>query len=241
MKTEISTEILNCILTGAPTAKYWIIRPVHGADAEQPERLAEQIRALSPGREFCLFTITVRDWFGTLSPWPAPAVIGGNSFAGRGAETLHSLETEMLPALRARYGAEHACVLAGYSLAGLFALWTAYESDCFSGVAAVSPSLWFPGWDDYAAARTPRTGAVYLSLGDREEKTRNPAMAAVGDAVRTQERLLREQNVPCTLEWNPGNHFQEPEKRMAKGIAWVLAALEKNGAGSRDLRGNDMG
>ena len=226
MTKEFSTDHLNCTLTGTPEAEYRVICPQHGRE-EPPERLAEQIRSLAPGCDFCLITPQLTDWFGELSPWAAEAVIGGKSFAGSGAETLRRLETELLPALRSRYGDGHVCVLAGYSLAGLFALWAGYETDCFSGIAAASPSLWYPGWLDYAAAHTPRTAAIYLSLGDREEKTRNPVMAAVGDAIRAQERLLRGQNVPCTLEWNPGNHFQEPAKRTAKGIAWVLTELQK--------------
>ena len=236
MTTNFSTEHLNCTLTGTPTAKYWVIRPAHGQE-EAPEHLAERMmEILAPGCDFCLITLHVPDWFGALSPWAADAVIGGQTFAGRGEETLHALRTELLPALRQRYGEEHACILAGYSLAGLFALWAACETEDFSGAAAVSPSLWFPGWGAYAAQQRPRIGAVYLSLGVREEKSRNPVMATVGDAVRAQERLLREQNVCCTLEWNPGGHFQDPEERMAKGIAWVLNTLEKQKSAAETAR-----
>jgi len=28
--------------------------------------------------------------------------------------------------------------------------------------------------------------------------------------------------VPSTFETNPGNHFHEPDLRMAKGITWLL-------------------
>ena len=35
-----------------------------------------------------------------------------------------------------------------------------------------------------------RTDSVYLSLGDREEKTRNPVMATVGDCIREGHELL---------------------------------------------------
>ena len=41
--------------------------------------------------------------------------------------------------------------LGGYSLAGFFSLWAAYQTDRFAGVAAVSPSVWFPGWMDLPA------------------------------------------------------------------------------------------
>lgn len=66
------------------------------------------------------------------------------------------------------------------------------------------------------------TGKVYLSLGDREVRTRNPVMATVGDRIRETHSLILERNVACPLEWNPGNHFKEPELRTAKAFSWLL-------------------
>ena len=41
-------------------------------------------------------------------------------------------------------------ILGGYSLAGLFSLWSAYQTDIFSGISAVSPSVWIKGWIPFA-------------------------------------------------------------------------------------------
>ena len=65
-------------------------------------------------------------------------------------------------------------------------------------------------------------GAVYLSLGDREERTRNRVMAQVGDAIRAGHTLLKECGTDCVLEWNQGNHFKEPDLRTAKAFAWLM-------------------
>ena len=67
-----------------------------------------------------------------------------------------------------------------------------------------------------------RTPAVYLSLGDREERTRNRTMAQVGDAIREQYRKLSSEGVPSVLEWNPGNHFRDAGLRTAKGFSWLI-------------------
>ena len=64
--------------------------------------------------------------------------------------------------------------------------------------------------------------SVYLSLGDREERTRNPVMAQVGNAIRTCFDLLKDTGTDCTLEWNKGNHFQDSDYRTAKAFAWVM-------------------
>ena len=113
-------------------------------------------------------------------------------------------------------------------MAGLFSLWAVYQTDVFSGVAAASPSMWFPGFIDYMKEHEIKTDKVYLSLGNKEEKTRNPVMATVGDRIREAELLLKEQGIDCILEWNQGNHFKEPDVRTAKGFAWVLSECRKS-------------
>lgn len=71
-------------------------------------------------------------------------------------------------------GRDKTFIIGGYSLAGLFALWAAYQTDTFKAVAAASPSIWFPGFVDFMKDREIHTKRVYLSLGDKEEKTRIP-------------------------------------------------------------------
>ena len=82
--------------------------------------------------------------------------------------------------------------------------------------------MWFPGFTEYMRDNRIRCDKVYLSLGDKEEKTRNPVMATVGDRIREVYTLLKNQDIPCILEWNQGNHFKEPDLRTAKGFAWML-------------------
>ena len=116
-------------------------------------------------------------------------------------------------------------VMGGYSLAGLFSLWAGYNSSLFDGIAAASPSVWYPQWTDYTEGRPMHSKAVYLSLGDSESRTKNPVMAHVDDAIRRQQELLSAQGVDTTLVWNAGNHFVDSEKRMAKAFAWVVQRL----------------
>ena len=141
---------------------------------------------------------------------------------GEAEETLAYIEDVLLPWIRRAYG-DMPCVLAGYSLGGLFALWAAYRTESFDGICAVSPSLWVRGWDAYAEGRVPCADAVYLSLGDKEERARNVRMAAVGDCVRRQaSRLTRQLAEGKTVfEWNRGGHFDDEPGRMARGLAWT--------------------
>ena len=75
---------------------------------------------------------------------------------------------------------------------------------------------------DYMRDNILRTSAVYLSLGDKEEKTRNPVMSTVGERIREAHRLLEERGIKTVLEWNQGNHFKDAEIRTARAFAWAI-------------------
>ena len=199
---------------GDPASRRILIQPVDPRDLAGMEAEAAAIAAMA-GPDFRLIAVKIEDWNRDLSPWAAPPVFGKEGFGGRAEETL----AELLPLCAEK---DKHCYIGGYSLAGLFALWAACRTDAFAGAAAASPSVWFPGFTDYVKAQGLRCGRVYLSLGDREEKTRNPVMAAVGDRIRELSAWLSAQGRDCVLEWNPGNHFRDPELRTAKAFAWLL-------------------
>lgn len=67
-----------------------------------------------------------------------------------------------------------------------------------------------------------KSSNVYLSLGDKEEKTRNPVMAEVGNKICDAHGLLKDNGINCTLEWNEGNHFKDADLRTAKAFLWIM-------------------
>ena len=203
-----------------------LIQPVDDHDLALVGQEIELISGMTGEADFLFAAVQVDDWNSDLSPWPAPPVYGAEAF-GSGAEgTLTYVTKEILSRSRNDGGqCGKRFFLGGYSLAGLFALWAAYRTEAFSGVASASPSVWFPGFRTYTQENPLRTDAVYLSLGMKEEKTRHPVMMQVGQAIRDIHGQLERAGTVCTLEWNEGNHFREPEKRMAKGFAWLLNKL----------------
>ena len=202
------------LILGNPDSKTVLVQLVDDHDLEVIESEYRHIRSLALGKDFCLLTVKVNDWNKDLSPWTAPPVFGDVPFGDGATSTLSSLLDE-LPKTKELY-------IGGYSLSGLFALWAAFNCSVFKGVAAASPSVWFPGFIDYTRQHTPQTGSIYLSLGDKEERTRNPVMATVGTSIRQLHDIFTEKEIPCILEWNEGNHFRQPDLRMAKGFAWLL-------------------
>ena len=201
---------------GDPSAADVLVQMVDDHDLSVIESEAALIRELA-GRDFFLNAMKVDSWNEDLSPWNAPAVFGNEDFGSGAGAALKAVLKELEPLDKAKN-----YYIGGYSLAGLFALWSAYQTDVFTGVAAASPSIWFPGFLDYMKTQTLQAGSVYLSLGDREEKTRNPVMSTVGNCIREACEILQETGADCVLEWNRGNHFREPDRRTAKAFAWVI-------------------
>ena len=186
------------------------------------EKEISYIRELSGNRDFCLIAVKVDDWNKDLSPWPEPAVFGDEDFGEGAPETLKFLLENVLVPDDLETTPGRRIYLGGYSLAGLFALWAGCQTDAFDGIAAASPSVWFPGFAEYLRNNIPQTKAVYLSLGDREERTRHPLMSQVGNAIRSTYEFLKESGMDCVLEWNKGNHFKNPDLRTAKAFAWLM-------------------
>lgn len=206
----------------ADSADMLLVQPVDEHDLENMDSQLEHLLQHTD-RRFELVAIKVADWQSELTPWSAPPVFGKQPFGNGAASTLQFIICDLLPAMNVPH-----VLLGGYSLAGLFSLWAAYNSNVFEGIAAVSPSVWYPQWIDYAEQHTAQTQTIYLSLGNQEEHTRNKVMAGVGNNIRHQHRLLKEQTSETVLEWNEGNHFSDAHLRMAKGFEWLLNSLPQS-------------
>lgn len=204
---------------------YWGIQC---GQEEMIRKVAGKLSALVGKVPFVLVAYETENWNQDFSPWMAAPVFGENGFSGDGEATLKWILESCIPVV------EESChysfppgkrLLAGYSLAGLFSLWVFYESNQFGGAASCSGSLWFPEWREYISAhRSKSKGSIYLSLGKKEEKTRNAVMAQIGEITKLQyERMQNDERIEHSiLEYYPGGHFYEVENRIAQGIAWLI-------------------
>lgn len=202
-----------------------LLQPVDEHDREELDTEMEWIVGHSTV-DFRFIAVHIDRWFDELAPWPAPPVFGKTPFGNGAAKTLDSLRqivAEEQQRLPASVEAPMKVIIGGYSLAGLFALWAGYQPDQpFDAVVAASPSVWYQDWLDYAATHQPQSGAFYLSLGDREERSRTPILTTIATAIRRQQQLLEQAHVANTLKWNSGNHFQDNGQRTAKGVVWAM-------------------
>lgn len=185
----------------------------------EAEQVSGLMQAAAPGTAIAALDHT--DWNRDFSPWAAPAVFRGEDFSGGGPAFLASLRDEVFPAVERTLSGVRRRMIVGYSLAGLFALWAALETPLFDGAGCVSGSAWFDGFLDYAKAHPCQAARAYLSVGDKEKRTRNERMRHVEDALYTVNELLCAQGVDTLFELNPGNHFQDVDARMAKALRFL--------------------
>ena len=175
---------------------------------------------------FTLVAISDLDWNQDMAPWDSPAAFkNGEPFTGGADDYLRLLVEEIIPrAEKGLAGPPAWRGIAGYSLAGLFALYAIYRTDVFSRVGCMSGSLWFPGFKEYVFSHEPkrRPDCIYFSLGDKEAKTRNPILKTVQENTEEIRAFYKSKGIDTVFHLNPGNHFVQGIERTIAGIQWLL-------------------
>ena len=224
-KNEMMICGKKCILYLNEDTEYILIQPVDENDISVLDNEVKHIEE-NTDRNFSLVAFKIEDWNSELTPWGMPLLRGKGNFGDGAAGTLEFIKNDLIPALLEYINIENKeikYILGGYSLAGLFSLWSGYQTDVFEGIAAVSPSVWYKKWIEYVEAEKPLSEKIYLSLGDTEEKTKHQILSKIGENIRKQYEILeKSENVKTVLEWNEGNHFKNPDIRTAKGFLWVM-------------------
>lgn len=176
--------------------------------------------------DFSLVAVSNLEWDHDMAPWDIPPISEKDTPCTGGADDyLKLLLNQILPeAEKALSGIPSWRGIAGYSLAGLFAVHSIYQTDVFSRVASMSGSLWFPGIKDYIVSHTPlkKPDCMYFSLGDRECHTRNKFLKCVQQNTEAIETFYHKQGIDTTFQLNPGNHFKDGVLRTAAGLQWIL-------------------
>ena len=152
--------IAKTLFFGDPKAQAQLVQLTGGDEEGSLSSEFGKIRELSGRSEFGLTAVLVEDWNKDLSPWEAPPVFGSEGFGGGAQDTLDAVLADVIPKIRTQAGEDAKLLLGGYSLAGLFAVWAACQTDTFRGIASASGSLWFPGFLDFMKGHPLQTEAV---------------------------------------------------------------------------------
>ena len=151
-----------CRIYGEAHAEYLLLQMT---GEHELQSMDNEVAAIAQSAHRFLFAaIPVESWNDALSPWKSPAVWGKQGFGGNAADTLRFLTEPFIPTLKQQFRLPEdiKIILGGYSLAGLFALWASTQTKLFYGVAAASPSVWFPDWMEFEQRHPMQAQHIYL-------------------------------------------------------------------------------
>lgn len=178
-------------------------------------------------QSFTLVAISDLNWNHDMAPWDSPPAFKNATPCTGGADDyLRLLTEEIIPTAEKEInGVPSWRGIAGYSLAGLFALYAIYQTDLFSRVGSMSGSLWFPSMKEYIFSHEPKQwpDCMYFSLGDKESKTRNLILRSVRQNTEDIQSFFQDKGIDTVFQLNPGNHYDHAVERTAAGLCWLLS------------------
>lgn len=234
MIRELQISGMNCRLYLPPGYDAGRERyPVIYVNGEIPmEEVLTDVVKFGARTDFILLSVTPESWNDDFTPWAAPAFRAEeNAPQGRADAYLACLTEKIKPYLDTHYRTKpepEYTALFGYSLGGLTAVYAIYKTDVFGAAASLSGSLWFDGFCEFMEREKPlRTDLrVYLSLGKKERRSKNPRMGKVAECTERARKILAEQLARLDryervcFEWKEGGHFHDIEGRFARAIVW---------------------
>lgn len=185
--------------------------------------LCDGLKELSEKHGISIVVIEDVNWNDDLTPWPAAGVFKkAKPFGGKAAAFLDKLTHEIIPEAERDLGIEDAeRTLLGVSLSGLFAVWSAFNTDAFANIISLSGSLWYDGFVEWMKEQTPspQLKKICMLLGEKEKNTKEKRMATVEERTLDAANILRAKSqATVTCELVEGTHFSPILPRMERAM-----------------------
>ena len=185
--------------------------------------LHEGLNGLAEKHGVSIVVIEAVNWNDDLTPWPAEGVFKkAKPFGGKATSFLNKLTDEIIPETEKDLGVEQAeRTLLGVSLSGLFAVWSAFNSDAFTNIISISGSLWYDGLVEWMKEQSlsPRIKKVCMLLGEKEKNAKEKRMATVEKRTQAAANILKEKTqASVTFELVEGTHFSPIMPRLERAF-----------------------
>lgn len=192
--------------------------------------LDDGLKGLSEKYGVSIVVIEDVNWNDDLTPWPAEGVFKkAKPFGGKAKSFLNKLTNEIIPETEKDLGVEDAeRTLLGVSLSGLFAVWSAFNTDIFSNIVSISGSLWYEGFVAWMKEQTPspQLEKVCMLLGEKENNAKEKRMATVEERTQTAANILQEKtHASVTFELVEGTHFSPIMPRMERAFEVIAETI----------------
>ena len=198
------------------------------SDYEDKEKILNECKKMQC-EDFVFVAISNINWNDDLSPWYMKKIYSKDTdYAGKADEFLNLITERVIPQIETRVlknskiTPEYYSII-GYSLAGLFAIYSGFKTDKFKKIASISGSMWFDNFENFVRKNNISSNVekIYFSLGNKEKQTNKKKKKKVEEKTIEIEKMISSKGVSTTLQFNNGNHFTNPEERFAKAIKWL--------------------
>ncbi len=185
--------------------------------------LCDGLKGLSEKHGVSIVVIEDVNWNDDLTPWPAVGVFKkAKPFGGKAAAFLNKLTHEIIPETERDLGIEAAeRTLLGVSLSGLFAVWSAFNTDAFTNIISLSGSLWYDGFVEWMKGQTPspQLKKICMLLGEKEKNAKEKRMSTVEERTLVAADILKEKSQAIIVfELVEGTHFSPILPRMERAM-----------------------
>jgi len=185
--------------------------------------LYDGLKGLSEKHGISIAVIEDVNWNDDLTPWPAVGVFKkAKPFGGKAAAFLERLTNEIIPETERELGIEDAeRTLLGVSLSGLFAIWSAFNTDTFANIISISGSLWYDGLVEWMKEQSPspQLKKVCMLLGEKEKNAKEKRMATVEERTLDVANILKARSrAAITFDLVEGTHFSPALPRMERAM-----------------------
>ncbi len=192
-------------------------------DVLQDLRIKVNNQEITP---FYFVVVSDLNWEQDMSPWAIAPLFKREPPCTGGADAyLESLTQKIIPNVLEHLPGEVSEInITGYSLGGLFAYYSGFKCNIFTGIGCISGSLWYPNLMEFVQNNSMQDEVlkVYFSLGDKESNTKHKVLGTVLNATENIVKSCQEIGKKTVFILNPGNHYEDETRRIVSGITWLL-------------------
>ena len=131
LNENITIDGLNCNVFATECPEVLLIQPSARHETKNDGINREvKVLAATATKGFAIVFFDTVEWAKALMPWQDEAVSRNEEVGRYASNTLEYIIESLIPWLHERFG-KLPCIIGGYSLGGLFALWAARQSAAF--------------------------------------------------------------------------------------------------------------
>ena len=177
-----------------------------------------------------LIGIVPNDRLSEYTPWPEKAIRpDAPDFGGALEDYHHTLLTEILPFLEEKYRLDpNQLAYGGFSLGGLAATMSLWQTDRFRHVFSLCGSFWYPVVPEYMEQHPLKnqTANIFLLNGKKEgNQHTNRLKNAAYYANQVHQLLSIKANALTVMD--DYSHHEQVAERLQQAMLWVNAQLSK--------------